>query len=74
MSSDNVSIYLPKNDFRENRDVSFDLFFNEYIENVKLGDTVLGVSGQNKHVDIKYLSGENLGICKRRASFGYKGF
>lgn len=62
MSSDNVSIYLPKNDFRENRDVSFDLFFNEYIENVKLGDTVLGVSRQNKHVDIKYLSGENLAV------------
>lgn len=62
MSSGNVSIYLPKNDFRENRDVSFDLFFNEYIENVKLGDTVLGVSGQNKHVDIKYLSGENLAV------------
>ncbi len=62
MSSDNVSIYLPKNDFRENRDVSFDLFFNENIENVKLGDAVLWVSGQNKHADIKYLSGGNLAV------------
>ncbi len=62
MSSDNVSIYLPKNDFRENRDVSFDLFFNENIENVKLGDAVLRVSGQNKHADIKYLSGGNLAV------------
>ena len=62
MSSDNVSIYLPKNDFRENRDVSFDLFFNEHIENVKLGDAVLLVPGQNKHADIKYLSGENLAV------------
>ena len=62
MSSDNVSIYLPKNDFRENRDVSFDLFFNENIENVKLGDAVLWVSGQNKRADIKYLSGGNLAV------------
>ena len=62
MSSDNVSIYLPKNDFREKRDVSFDLFFNENIENVKLGDAVLWVSGQNKHADIKYLSGGNLAV------------
>ena len=62
MSSDNVSIYLPKNDFREKRDVSFDLFFNEHIENVKLGDAVLWVSGQNKHADIKYLSGGNLAV------------
>ena len=62
MSSDNVSIYLPKNDFRENREVSFDLFFNENIENVKLGDAVLWVSGQNKHTDIKYLSGGNLAV------------
>ena len=62
MSSDNVSIYLPKNDFRENRDVSFDLFFNEHIENVKLGDAVLLVPGQKKRADIKYLSGGNLAV------------
>ena len=62
MSSDNVSIYLPKNDFRENREVSFDLFFNENIEIVKLGDAVLWVSGQNKRADIKYLSGGNLAV------------
>ena len=62
MSSGKVSLYLPKNDFRENREVSFDLFFNEHIENVKLGDAVLWVSGQNKHADIKYLSGGNLAV------------
>ena len=62
MSSGKACIYLPKNDFRENREVSFDLFFNENIENVKLGDTVLWVSGQNKHADIKYLSGGNLAV------------
>ena len=62
MSSGKVSIYLPKNDFRENRDVSFDLFFNENIENVRLGDAVLWVSGQNKRADIKYLSGGNLAV------------
>ncbi len=62
MLSSKVSLYLPKNDFRENREVSFDLFFNKYIENVKLGDTVLLVSAQNKHVDIKYLSGGNLAV------------
>ena len=62
MSSGKACLYLPKNDFRENRDVSFDLFFNEHIENVKLGDAVLWVSGQNKHADIKYLSGGNLAV------------
>ena len=62
MSSGKACLYLPKNDFRENRDVSFDLFFNENIENVKLGDAVLWVSGQNKHADIKYLSGGNLAV------------
>ena len=62
MSSGKVSLYLPKNDFRENREVSFDLFFNEHIENVKLGDAVLWVSGQNKRADIKYLSGGNLAV------------
>ena len=62
MSSGKVSLYLPKNDFRENREVSFDLFFNEHIENVKLGDAVLWVSGQNRRADIKYLSGGNLAV------------
>ena len=62
MSSGKACLYLPKNDFRENREVSFDLFFNEHIENVKLGDAVLWVSGQNKHADIKYLSGGNLAV------------
>ena len=62
MSSGKVGLYLPKNDFRENREVSFDLFFNENIENVKLGDAVLWVSGQNKRADIKYLSGGNLAV------------
>ena len=62
MSSGKACLYLPKNDFRENREVSFDLFFNENIENVKLGDAVLWVSGQNKHADIKYLSGGNLAV------------
>ena len=62
MSSEKACLYLPKNDFRENRDVSFDLFFNEHIENVKLGDAVLRVSGQNKRADIKYLSGGNLAV------------
>lgn len=62
MSSGKVGLYLPKNDFRENRDVSFDLFFNEHIENVKFGDAVLLVSGQNEHADIKYLSGGNLAV------------
>ena len=62
MSSGKVSLYLPKNDFRENREVSFDLFFNEHIENVKLGDAELWVSGQNRRADIKYLSGGNLAV------------
>lgn len=62
MSSGKVGLYLPKNDFRENRDVSFDLFFNEHIENVKFGDAVLLVPGQKKHADIKYLSGGNLAV------------
>ena len=62
MSSGKVGLYLPKNDFRENREVSFDLFFNEHIENVKLGDAVLWVSGQNRRADIKYLSGGNLAV------------
>ena len=62
MSSGKACLYLPKNDFRENREVSFDLFFNENIEIVKLGDAVLWVSGQNKRADIKYLSGGNLAV------------
>ena len=62
MSSEKACLYLPKNDFRENRDVSFDLFFNEHIENVKLGDAVLLVPGQKKHADIKYLFGGNLAV------------
>ncbi len=62
MSSGKACLYLPKNDFRENREVSFDLFFNENIENVKFGDAVLLVPGQKKRADIKYLSGGNLAV------------
>ena len=54
---------LPKNDYRENREVSFDLFFGENIERAKLGNAeILLFLPQNKHVDIKYLSGENLSV------------
>ena len=60
MSSAEVNLYLPKNDFRENREIAFDLFFGEEIESIKLDDAVWWVFGQNKHVDIKYLFGENL--------------